>query len=159
MADVEAGSNRVRVDVAGAGEGEPLAVRFDEQSGWLVAGASDPDWRRLTADQSAVLDLALAGFYKVGGADLRRADIQTVLGPDAAYDVTAEGLVVWPDGGDEPGVVYDLEAGRPEIVPRAAAGKVPGELPAVAADRLVFRRRPVQWGEWVAAWGRVEKAT
>jgi hypothetical protein len=156
LAGVDAGSNRVRVEFAcpAAGAGK-LGVTFDEQSGWLLAVASDPPWRMAaTAEQRAVLDLAVVGFFKVSGTDLLRVDVESIFGP-VPYDVTDAGLVAWLGDGAE--VVYDLTA-EPVIEPRVAAGKPPDVLPAPAADDLLFRRRPVTWAGWVAAWERAAAA-
>ena len=97
------------------------------------------------------LELALAGFYKVGGADLLRADIDATIGPQPLpYDVADAGLIVWPN--DDSEVVYDLNA-EPTIVPRVVTGS--SEMPAVSADRLLTRRRPMPWSGWVIAWEQV----
>jgi hypothetical protein len=149
LACVEAGSNQVRIELAcpAAGDGR-LKVTFEEQSGWLVAGTTDPAWQ-IPDEQAAVLRLALTGFFKVGGADLLNADIEEVLGqPPQPYDVTEAGLVAWPSEDAE--VIYDLTA-APTIAPRVVAG-TPPEMPVASADRLLFRRRPVPWAGWVAAW-------
>ncbi len=152
LAAVAAGSNRVRVELACSAAGhERLIVSFDEQSGWLLAGAVDPRWR-ISREQMAVLELALTGFYKVGGADLLRADIEAAIeSPPATYEITDAGLVVWPDADSE--IVYDLAA-SPAVVPRVVTGKPP-ELLAVLADQLLFRRRPAPWESWVRAWEQV----
>ena len=138
-APTRCGSNWIFPD-AGAGR---LEVTFQEMGGRLVPTNG---WTT-TARASDVLQLALAGFDKVAGADLRRDDIESLVGP-VPHEVTAEGLTVWPD--DQSEVVYDLNA-EPEIRPRVVAGK-PSLLPAVPAERLLFRRRPVPWDGWVAAW-------
>jgi hypothetical protein len=153
LAAVECGSNRVRLELAcpRVGTGR-MSVTFEEQSGWLLAGTDDPGWR-LTEEQSAVLDLALTGFYKVAGVDLLRSDIESALGRPWPYDVCDAGLVVWPDHDAE--VLYDLNA-EPEIVPHVISGKPPEELPTVSADRLIFCCRPVPWVDWVTAWEQVE---
>src|SRR5207237_947496 len=98
--------------------------------------------------------LALTGFDKVAGVDLRQADIEAVIGPQPC-DMTEAGLVVWPGGDSE--VVYDLAA-EPEIAPQVLEGKPP-ELPTVPADRLLFRRRPVPWPGWVAAWEKQNESS
>jgi hypothetical protein len=157
LAHVEVGSNQVRLEFAWTGErgcvsapcDDRLAVTFQEMAGRLIAGANDPGWTT-TPDQSAALQLALTGFDKVAGADLRRDDLDSLVGP-APYEVTAEGLTVWPD--DESEIVYDLNA-EPEIKPRVVAGQPP-PLPTLPADRLLVRRRPVPWAGWVAAWAEV----
>jgi hypothetical protein len=143
LANVEAGSNQVRIELACPAAGpERIKVTFTEQSGWLIAGDTDPGWE-LTDEQAAALELALTGFYKVGGADLLRADIETLIGP-MPYDIVDEGLAVTI--GDDGQAVYDLNA-EPEITPRPPDG-----LPTLSADQLLFNRRPVPWVGWVTAW-------
>jgi hypothetical protein len=157
LAHVEIGSNQVRFELECTDErdgakgqcSERFEVTFQEMGGCLIAGISDPGWKT-TAEQSAVLKLALTGFDKVAGADLRRDDIESLVAP-ASYEVTNDGLTVWPD--DEAVVVYDLNA-EPEITPRVVSGKPP-PMPEVPADRLLFRLRPVLWDGWVAAWDNV----
>lgn len=148
----EAGSNRIRVAVAcPAGGPGTMEVTFEERSGWLVAGASEPTWRAAAMPaQRAVLDLALTGFEKVSGVDLLRADVALTFG-DVPYDIAENGLVVWFSDGE---VGYDLTT-EPTAEPRVRAGKSPDDLPLPAADDLVFRRRPITWDEWVSAWQQV----
>jgi hypothetical protein len=150
LARWEAGSNQVRLDLAcpAAWTGR-LELRFEEQCGWLLAAAPAPDWSAATtAEQRAVLDLALIGFFKASGADLLQADVEAIFGA-APFDVTDDGLAFWVD--DETEVVYDLYA-EPTVTPRVVVGKPPEVLPTPTADALEFRRRPVTWEQWVAAW-------
>ena len=152
--EVEAGSNRVRMELACPAAGPArMIVTFEEQAGWLIADGADAGWQ-MTPDQRAILELALDGFYKVGGTDLRCSDIESVIGSGTPYDLSDAGLVVWPD--DESEVVYNLAA-QPTIAPRVNRGR-PTALPGVPAAALVFRRRPVPWAAWVAAWERMIKA-
>jgi hypothetical protein len=150
LAHLEVGSNQVRFEFAcpDAGPGR-LEITFQEMAGWLIAGVTDPGWVTTTR-ASAALELAFTGFEKVAGADLRRDDIESLVGP-APHEVTNDGLTVWPD--DESEVVYDLNA-EPEITPRIVSGQPP-PMPPVSADRLLCRRRAVPWDRWVAAWDNV----
>src|SRR5439155_16874096 len=129
VAAVEAGTNSIRVELGCPKLGEECAqLRIGEQSGWLLAHIARPGWLpRLDAEQAAVVALALAGFYKEAGVDLIREQIEASFAPASpAYDVTDEGLVVWPDGDYATVAVYDLQQ-RPELRPRAAAGEPRGE--------------------------------
>jgi hypothetical protein len=151
LVDVEAGSNRVWIELeCPAASAARMTVTFEEQSGWLIASAANTDWH-MTPDQRTVLELALFGFYKVGGTDLRCSDIESVIGPETPFDLSDAGLVVWP--GDESEVVYNLAA-QPTIAPRVVGGH-PIALPTVPAADLVFRRRPALWAAWVTAWERM----
>ena len=62
LAAVEAGSNRVRIELACPATGtDRLVISFDEQSGWLLAGAVDPEWK-VGADRN---DRARVGFGRL----------------------------------------------------------------------------------------------
>jgi hypothetical protein len=154
LAAVEAGSNRIRLELACPALGEhPLELKFEEQAGWLLAGVSRPGWlSRLSTGQAAVLATALIGFYMKGGVDLVREQIEASFAPDCPpYDITDEGLVVWPGGEYEVKVVYDLGAG-PVLHPRVVEGRPAAELPVLDPGQLLFSSRAVAWADWVAAW-------
>jgi hypothetical protein len=158
LAAVEAGSNRIRLELACPALGEhPLELKFEELSGWLLAGVSRPGWLpRLSAGQAALLATALIGFYQESGVDLVREQIEASFAPECPpYDLTGEGLVVWPGGGYETKVVYDLRAG-PVLHPRVVEGRPAAELPVLEADQLLLSSRAVAWQDWVAAWERAQ---
>lgn len=158
VAAVEAGSNRIRIDLACPALGDEIcALKFEEQSGWLLAHIAKPGWlSALSADQAAVLALALTGFYKLAGVDLVREQIESCFLPASTpYDIADEGLVVWPGPGYETEVVYDLRE-VPALHPRVTAGQPSAPLPVLAADELLFKRRAELWEDWVGAWQRVQ---
>jgi hypothetical protein len=158
VAAVEAGSNRIRLELACPALGDDaLALKFEEQSGWLLAHVARPGWlSRVTAQQTAVFALALTGFYKKAGVDLVREQIEASFAPACPpYDITDEGLVVWPGGRLEVEVVYDLHE-RPLLHPCVVAGWPPDGLPVLEAGQLLFRERAVLWTDWVAVWERDE---
>jgi hypothetical protein len=158
LAAVEAGSNRIRLELACPALGEaPLELKLEEQAGWLLAGVSRPGWLpRLADEQATLLAMALIGFYKLGGVDLIREQIEASLAPECPpYEITDEGLVVWPGGSYETKVVYDLSAG-PVLHPHVVGGRPPGDVPVLDAERLRFSSQAVAWLDWVAAWERVQ---
>ena len=56
---------------------------------------------------------ALTGLYKLAGVDLVREQVEAWLGQSRfGYDITAEGLVVWPRQEYEEQVVYALGLGE-----------------------------------------------
>src|SRR5439155_24357899 len=59
LAAVEAGSNRIRLELACPALGEDhLELVFEEQSGWLLAHIARPGWlTHVTSPQAAVLTL------------------------------------------------------------------------------------------------------
>jgi hypothetical protein len=78
---------------------------------------------------------ALGGFYKLAGVDAVREQIASQLPPDAIYDSTERGLVVW-SGPDQDGeAVYDLRVGP-------------------QADALLYSATPIRWTDWVETWQR-----
>jgi hypothetical protein len=109
-----------------------LRLRFELQSGWLLAGIAEPGWLvDLGPEQIQVLRTALIGFYRVSGADLVRQQIEAQAPtPTPVYEVADGKLVLWPGGSAAPAVRYDL-----------------------AGDASwAFRESPVPWDEWVRTW-------
>src|SRR5262249_55425203 len=66
LARVEAGANRIRIELAcPAISDSNLEIKFEEISGWLLAHVSKPGWlEKLDDEQRNVVDCALIGFYK-----------------------------------------------------------------------------------------------
>ena len=77
-----------------------LHVALEAESGWLVAGITDPGWiDRLLVHQRQMLVTALMGLYKSAGVDLVREQIEDQFGsPMPWYDVSPAGLILWPSG-------------------------------------------------------------
>jgi hypothetical protein len=153
VAKVEAATNCLRLELAcpklGGGD---LQLRFDEQSGWLLAQVAEPGWLPTDAEQAAVFALSLTGFYQEAGVDLIREQIEACLAPlSCQYDITDEGLVVWPDGDSATRVVYDVNE-EPEMRPRVVAGSSREDLPVLRSYDLVFHHRRVGWMTWIDAW-------
>jgi hypothetical protein len=152
---IRVATNRIRIELrAGAGDG--LLLEFEEHAGWLLAGTAVPAagrtlLSRLSAEQTLAFRDALAGFYKLAGVALVREQVEAVLPPNALYEVTDEGLVVWPAPAFRPGVVYALGAG-PELQPRPLGPDQADGFRAVPERELVFRSTPVLWQDWVKTW-------
>jgi hypothetical protein len=154
VGDIRLGSNRILIELccpelAKSG----LWIGFEEQAGWLVAGIARPGWlAALHAEQAQALRTALAGFYKIAGVHLVREQIESYLDPTRnAYDITAEGLVVWPGPDFEAEAVYNLGTGR--MIPPQIKGPAPAPaLPVLDSCRLLFERVAVPWDDWVEAW-------
>lgn len=158
VADVHLTPHRVRValacpDLAGA----PLVLAFDEQSGFLVACVERRGWvDALEATDGGALETALIGLYKEAGVDLVREQILSILPGEPAYDVDPRGLIVWPtrDFGTE--VVYRLRSRHDVLLPRVTGPQPTPPLPRIPVGDIFFRRRPVPWPRWVAAWAPEE---
>jgi hypothetical protein len=164
----------------GAGEGgaegngalaRPLRMSLEEQSGWLMASIVEPGWLQdITPEQTAVFCAALAGLYKLAGVDLIREQLEQDFHPTAwCYDVSDEGLVVWPHAAGAgthgshgpsswwgrshagPRAVYDLRKG-PMIVPRLSADFPDVKPPVLDRGHSIFGATPAPWDLWVEIW-------
>jgi hypothetical protein len=149
---IEVGSNRIRVGIECKEVSADVAwLEFEEQSGSLVASVASAGFiDALTPDPRATFEIALAGLYKRAGVDIVREQVESLLGQGVAYDISAEGLVVWPGEGYATEVVYALDGSG------SASGVVRGEPLAVAPapldrQRLLFGRQAILWPAWVAA--------
>jgi hypothetical protein len=154
LVTVEAGSNRIRLELACAAAAEAnLELKFEEQAGWLLAHVSRSGWlAQLGSPEKEIFTVALTGFFKKAGVDLLREEIEQCFAPESPpYDIAAEGLVVWPGKDYEAEVVYDLSEG-PVLHPRPVEGQPPMMMPQLKADELLFRNRPFAWQQWVDAW-------
>jgi hypothetical protein len=149
----------------GAGP-DPATIRFELQSGWLVAGVPAPGWiSRLSDEQRQIFAVVLAGFYKLAAVDLVREQLEHALQrrPDAApppYDLADEGLVVWPARGFEVEVIYDLHApSRPPAVRGAEhdADAAAADVVDLAGRHAVFGRQELYWSIWAATWQQLAR--
>jgi hypothetical protein len=171
---VEIGSNRVQATLVCPSIGpEPATLRFELQSGWLVAGIPAPGWiGRLSAEQREIFEIVLAGFYKLAAVDLVREQLEHALQsrPEVAappYDIADEGLVVWPARGFEVEIVYDLHA--PSVQPVVRGAGYDGE--AIGADEperggwvvdlagrhAMFGREPLYASVWTTTWHQIAR--
>src|SRR5262249_30060945 len=95
---------------------------------------------RLADDQRQILEIALAGFYKRSGVDLVREQLEHAIAgdePPPPYDISDEGLVVWPGHGYQTEAIYDLRAAQPVPAMRGTPGG--GWLAAVPRPRAFSR--------------------
>ncbi len=153
---VDVASNRVRIELTcpsvAAG---PATISFEHQSGWLVVGISAPGWiDALDDEQRSILEIALAGFYKLSGVDLVREQLEQLLTEGVAsvpaYDIADEGLIVWPGPGFATEIVFDLGTSAPRAQVRGDA--FDGPVPELANRAALFGREPVTWTSWAATW-------
>lgn len=147
-------SNNIRIELACPSlSTETLLLVFEEQSGWLIANTLQAGWvKELTPSQQDTLLTALVGFYKLAGVDMVREQITASFAPRRIpYDVTEDGLVVWPDGEYREEATYNLwhhQVIRP--YPRSVARNY--LLPTLNADSLLFVQTPLSWDVWAARW-------
>jgi hypothetical protein len=165
---IEIASNRVRIELAcPALTAECAKIAFEEQSGWLVAGIAEEGFiAKLSDEQRIVLENGLAGFYKLAAVDLVREQIETCLergGGDGgalslrtpAYDISEEGLVVWPGEDYEIEIVYPLDSSRVLVPETRGTGSRGPEPESIDARRVFFRHQEIAWSAWVASWGEL----
>jgi hypothetical protein len=159
---VEIGSNRVQVTLVCPSVGpEPATLRFELQSGWLVAGIPVAGWiARLSAGQQQIFESVLAGFYKLAAVELVREQLEQALqshpgAPAPPYDVADEGLVVWPARAFEVEIVYDLRAPSRKPVVRGAEYR--GEVIDLAGRHAMFGHQALYWSVWSTTWQQVAR--
>lgn len=159
---VEIGSNRVQIALACPSVGPaPATIRFELQSGWLVAGLPALGWiEQLSAEQRQIFEIALAGFYKLAAVDLVREQLEQALqshpGSEVPpYDIADEGLVVWPARGFEVEVVYDLHT--PSLRPAVRGAEEHGEVIDLAGRHAMFGREPLYWSVWSTTWQQIAR--
>ena len=152
---VELGSNRVQIELACPSLSPELArIVLEHQSGWTLASIPQRGWiDRLDDDQRRILEIALAGFYKRAGVDLVREQLEQVLAGDdepPPYDLTAEGMIVWPRHSYQTEAVYELHALSPS--PKTRGAPWAGELPSLIGRHALYFREPLSWATWTKVW-------
>jgi hypothetical protein len=174
---VELATNRVSVTVCDDRQpNERVVIQLCEKSGWIIAGVTHLGWLcEIPEEDRNVFRAALAGLYALGAVGLVHEQIESRLvaaplppsehsrgselpkgqWPAAnsphPYDISADGLVVWPYRHYESAVHYPLDesptsAPRPRSLARAA-GLTP--LPVAA---IVFREHSLFWADWSTYW-------
>jgi hypothetical protein len=147
VGEVRIATNRIRIELRAAAAGDSLFLEFEDRAGRLVAATARPAGKTwlaaLSAEQLLAFHDALAGFCKLAGVALVREQVEAALPPGAAYEVTAEGLVVWPGPGQENRLVFTLGSG---------SGGGPDALQGLAERDLVFGSMPIRWEDWVRTW-------
>jgi len=133
-------------------EGNSLWLAFEEHAGWLVAAIHTRGWfDQLTPEQSYTLGNALAGFYKMAGADLVREQLEALLPPSvASYEITDQGLLVKHVGDSEP-ILYELRDWPPAEHPTTPQ-HFRSEAMRIDRIKLVFASAPISWHRWCMIW-------
>jgi hypothetical protein len=154
--------NHVTIDVQRADEEAPLPFRleFQERTGWIVVTVLEEGWlARLAPADRETFYRALTGFFKCAGVDIVWQDLVRYAGFESTwYDFSPDGVLFWPQLHQHSAVLYRFrDTGSESTWPvpiRAVVEPSPQERP-----ELLFRERPVAWGEWVQIWsGGVESA-
>jgi hypothetical protein len=160
VAHVAIGSNRVHIDLACPSIAPDTArIAIEQQSGWTVASIPEHGWiDRLGDGQRQILEIALAGFYKRSGIDLVREQLEHAIAGDGEpppYDISDEGLVVWPGHGYQTEAIYDLRAHLPAAALRGAPWS--GDLPPLAGAHALYRNEALRWSAWTAVWEQLAR--
>ena len=71
------------------------------------------------------------------------------------YDISDEGLVVWPSRGYQTEAVYDLRAPFP--TPKLRGAPWSGELPTLAGHHALYFREPLSWQIWTNVWEQLAR--
>jgi hypothetical protein len=153
---IRLGANFVRLSIQCPEIAEgTLHLTLETQAGWLLADADGGDWvGRLPPWQRQMLVTAIIGLYKTAGIDLIFQQMEGEFPPPPPWlDVSAQGLIVWPDPQHEVEAFYDLT--EPQwIAPQGIHGLPPRRLPTVERERFVFSEVEVDWNRWVEVWGQ-----
>jgi hypothetical protein len=155
---VRLGVNSVRLAIGCPELGEngpPLSIALEVESGWLVTGVTHAGWTDgLAPQQRDVLITALLGLYKTAGVELVRQQIEDRFAPQKPwYDISAVGLVVWPEEQEDVEAVYDLHE-EAWIAPQIVMGLPRRPLPTVERRQIVFSDVPVAWDDWLTVWAQ-----
>lgn len=155
VAEVGVGSNRLRVALACPAVSSELAwLHFEEQSGWVVSQVAQRGWIAQLDDRHRDLfEAALAGLYRLAGVDICREQLQASLTGAPPYDVSDEGLIVWPGGDYQTEVIYPLVHGR-RLLPHTRGKAPPVEPPSLDGDELLLMRQPLPWLDWLTLWAK-----
>lgn len=149
---IDVASNRIRLELWCAKiASEPLRISFEEQSGWLIAGLQSHGFARELRDAQKILfENVLAGLYKLAGVEIVREQLVASIGT-LPYDISDQGLVVWPDRSYRTSVVYELRTRSPILKTQLRIGL--GALPPTLKKKDVFfAEETITWAAWVDAW-------
>ncbi|MEN6405137.1 MAG: hypothetical protein ABFC77_01575 [Thermoguttaceae bacterium] len=132
-----------------------LRVKLEVESDLLIAGLAEAGGcRQLSPRQQRALATALLGLYKSFGVDLVREQIASLLvAPTPPYDMTPQGLVVWPDGRWDVEVLYDLRDDA-WIAPQSVRGLAREPMPTLQRPQILLNEVFVSWDDWVKVWNQ-----
>jgi hypothetical protein len=131
---------------------EPAQFRFQEQSGWLIATIAQTGWLGLipSEQQNSVLH-ALEGFYRKGGIDLVREQLENNLTHEHPYDIDSEGLRIWPSHQFEVELIANLRDEK-MIAPLPALQASLAGLKPIEREKIVFSATETEWTQWEKTW-------
>jgi hypothetical protein len=150
---IHAASNSFSVDIECSTLGEtPVSLLFQEQSSWVVASIHETGWLRFaSADQLRSFQNAIEGFYRKGGIDLVREQLETNFIHNHPYDINAEGLAIWPNGMFSYELQVDLNRTGP-IRPVPSSEASAAGINSAEREAVVFSESQTHWVDWEALW-------
>ncbi len=152
---IQLSSNRVAIELKHAEHPDlPVWIDLDEHSGWLLAGMQKVGWLdKVTPPARRQALNALAGWYKLSGVDIIREQLEQQFHPRSpSYDITDDGLTIWPEPREGQVVLYDLRLWRRTLQPKAKPRELADAWPTIRMDRLLYQSQPIRWNDWVACW-------
>ena len=150
---IHAASNSFSVEIECSKLGEtPVVLLFQEQSSWVVASIYETGWLRFaSADQLRSFQNAIEGFYRKGGIDLVREQLETNFIHNHPYDINAEGLAIWPNGMFSYELQVDLNRTGP-IRPVPSSEASAAGINSAERAAVVFSESQTHWIDWEALW-------
>jgi hypothetical protein len=150
---IHAASNSFSVEIECSLLGEtPVVMLFQEQSSWVVASIHETGWLRFaSADQLRSFQNAIEGFYRKGGIDLVREQLETNFIHNHPYDINAEGLAIWPNGMFSYELQVDLNRTGP-IRPVPSSEASAAGINSAEREAVVFSESQTHWVDWEALW-------
>ncbi len=133
-------------------DGPPVELLFQEQSHWIVATVANPGLLRcVSAAQLHSFDTALMGLYRKAGVEIVREQLERNLVGNHSYDVSSEGLVIWPEAQFDREITVNLHRTH-QVRPLPSPLAVTFGISPVSAENVVFAKSDTNWYEWGRLW-------
>lgn len=154
VGNVFLGTNRIRVELKRGPDEKPAWLEWEDRSGWLVAACTQAGFlATLPPRPTRIFENTLAYLYKRAGIDFVQEQVRANMPKEAVhFDFSTGGLLVWFGSREGAPVLYDPTDPDDDLRPRDPSTGRPILGPTVEADRLVFARLRLTWGQWLAVW-------
>lgn len=150
---IHAASNSFSVEIECSQLGETaVLLLFQEQSSWVAASIPETGWLRFaSADQLRSFQNAIEGFYRKGGIDLVREQLEANFVHNHPYDINSEGLAIWPNGMFSYELQADLNRQGP-IRPIPSSEAAAAGIHSAEREAIVFCESFTRWNIWESLW-------